>query len=89
MSVSRSNSNDETSSEYDLSDSAAQWGGGLSELACVMGAMGVSTAGLSVSPQQGQWSTLSSPSRHMIMNPDPIEPFFKTVQERNLVRILV
>lgn len=33
-----------------------------------------------------QWGALSPTTRHMIGNPDPLEPFFKTVQERNLVR---
>ncbi|KAG8905148.1 hypothetical protein FRB99_000614 [Tulasnella sp. 403] len=34
----------------------------------------------------GQWSTVSPATRHMLSNPDPLEPFFKTVQERNLIR---
>ena len=32
----------------------------------------------------GQWGTLTN--RHMMSNPDPLEPFFRTVRERNLVR---
>ena len=33
-----------------------------------------------------QWGSLSPSTRHMVGNPDPLEPFFKSVQERNLVR---
>lgn len=36
--------------------------------------------------RSGQWGTLSPTTRAMVVNPDPLEPFFKTVQERNLVR---
>ncbi|KAG8903168.1 hypothetical protein FRC01_009304, partial [Tulasnella sp. 417] len=36
--------------------------------------------------RSGQWGTLSPTTRAMVVNPDPLEPFFKTVQERNLIR---
>lgn len=36
--------------------------------------------------RSGQWGTLSPITRAMVVNPDPLEPFFKTVQERNLIR---
>lgn len=40
----------------------------------------------SVTANTGQWRTLSPSTRMMLENPDPLEPFFNTVQERNLVR---
>ncbi|KAG9037025.1 hypothetical protein FRB95_007320 [Tulasnella sp. JGI-2019a] len=39
-----------------------------------------------VTVSAGQWGTLSPTTRLMLENPDPLEPFFNTVQERNLVR---
>ncbi|KAG8860871.1 hypothetical protein FRB96_003605 [Tulasnella sp. 330] len=38
-----------------------------------------------VTVNAGQWGTLSPTTRLMLENPDPLEPFFNTVQERNLL----